>query len=788
MSGRRTQTSTLYWQKGEAMSKRPLCLLCMLVLLADLLFLLCVEGETSSSTLYTAEVEKRKQDVCTVEGKVCQKSSTSEYQILSIKLIQTSIYPTSYPASNTFSSKTVLLVYDEAFTDAAIGTKVRVTGERKEFAEAANPGNFHQKNYYRRRRTAYAVWAKEVTVTDRRTGMFDRVKERLYGIRSRAGTVLVRALGEKDGAVMAAVLLGDKSELDGEIKELYAKSGISHILAISGLHLSFLGAGVYGLLRRAGLGYPAAGALAGGALALYALMTGMSVSTVRALVMFLVKLGADISGRVYDLPTALAFAAALLVLENPYSLCEPAFLLSFGAILGIAMVSPMLAELTGIRGRAGKAFLAGAGVTAVLYPILLYVYYEFPLYSFFSNLVVIPLAGGLLGAGCVGLLVAVCGLPAGMTLLKVCKAVLCLYEHLCEWTLALPFARVVTGQPGKWKIILYEGGLLALVWIWSLWRRRGQETEAERRRASGNLAHGGRTAQSREGARLRAISALAGAALVLLVSVRPPDGRLHVSVLDVGQGDCIVVRTASGKTMLVDGGSSDVKQAGRYRIEPFLESQGIARIDYVFVTHGDADHIGAITEMMERQLFGVTIKCLVLPGQEVWDDALAELAACAARRKIPVCVMKGGEVLRDRETAWTCLGPGEDFAGKPGNESSMILRLDYGNFRMLFCGDVEGEGEKALLRMPELGKTTVLKVSHHGSKNASSKEFLERTSPDYAVISAGAHNSYGHPHRETLERLKSCGAKVYSTQENGAVLIETDGRTVRFEKGAPDRR
>ena len=290
--------------------------------------------------------------------------------------------------------------------------------------------------------------------------------------------------------------------------------------------------------------------------------------------------------------------------------------------------------------------------------------------------------------------------------------------------------------------------------------------------------------------------------IIILTNRWGERGKLTTVVLDVGQGDGIFMRGPKGGTYLVDGGSSDVKKAGKYRIEPFLKSQGVVVVDYVLISHGDSDHMNGVEELIERQDIGVRIGTLVMPVQEVWDEALKGLAEKALANGTHVAVIEPGQNIKEGNMSITCIQPGnpETEAGngeaegrdaeegyEPGNAASMVLAVKFGEFDMLLTGDVEGEGEEQLIRQLEEQYRNctweILKVAHHGSKNSSTEEFLRQIKPVYAFISAGQENRYGHPHQETIERLADIGSKIYSTQENGAIIVEVeDGETMKVGK------
>ena len=718
------------------MRNRPLCSVCLMV------FLIFSIGMTAGGSRFfrepmPPEIKKQAGKEVQITGQVYQIEVRESYQILYLIL----------------SKKTArILVYDDAKQSVQIGNKVNVKGELSLFEEARNPGNFDQKFYYEKQKIGAFLWAEALRVTDRES---NPLKQGLYELRQKWKRILIDAAGEEDGGALAAILLGEKQGMDREIRELYQVNGIAHVLAISGLHLSFLGVGVYHLLRRITGSYTVGGLAGVLFLSAYILMIGMTVSAFRAMVMFLFRIGADLSGRHYDSPTALAAAAVTVCMWRPLSLFDSGFWLSFGALIAIIFILPIFKNLP------AQSLWASVSVNLFLLPILMYSFYEVPIYGVFLNLIVIPLLSVLMAAGLIGTMISLFWEHAGEAIFLCCRIIFRVYEHSCEAALRLPFARVVTGQQDIWKILFYYVFLFAAV----LLLRKKEENKGEKR--------------SRK-KRVVLSVLLVGTGMTILLFTAQVKDKITITMLDVGQGDGLVIRGPEGKTYFMDGGSSDVKKVGEYRIEPYLLSQGIGSLDYVFASHGDQDHISGIKELVQRQKTGVTIKRLVLPTQTVWDDALKELAEMAEKEGIPVFTMEKGQCLTEGKLSLTCIQPGKGEMEETRNSASLVLALRCGDFDMLFTGDVEGEGEKRLVDhlQGEYSECVwdVLKTAHHGSGNSTTEEFLKTAAPQYAFISAGKNNSYGHPHKETLERLKDAGAIVYSTQEEGAVTIVVSER------------
>lgn len=762
------------------MVKRPLCLAAVLLIgiQAVLAGGLRMAKDLNPSALELAVEEK---DVICLAGTVSRREEKPKYQVYYLTDNRVRL-------EDQIIEESKILVYvkreephlfqnqeDQKKKEIAVGNTLYLTGEVRFFQAASNPGNFDQKFYYQKQGIHAAVWAESVQILD--PGVWP-VREGLTVLRCRWKELLVDCLGDDYGNSMSAILLGDKSGLDAELKELYQKSGIGHILAISGLHMSFIGTGFYKLLRKAGLSFFQAGSAGILFLLLYTLMIGPGVSSLRALVMFLVRIGSDMSGRTYDLPTSLSAAAAVIVLWQPLYLLDAGFLLSFGAILGIALVYPVLDGFHAVP----KLLCAGLSIHLMLLPVMLYYYFEFPVYSLLLNLLVVPLMSAVLGAGIAGSALACLWAGGGRGILGICKGILWIYETACGLSLELPGARIITGQPGILSMVVYyvllAGGCMAGTSCIRYQKQRGKKTEGP----SQSQDSPGKAGGKRAAFLVRGILLFLPAAFCLAcVGSHGKTGELQVAMLDVGQGDCLYIRTPSGKHCLVDGGSSDVPKAGKYRIEPFLKSQGVDTLDYVFLSHGDADHINGVEELLENQPMGIRIRTLVLPDEHVLDKALLELAEKAAGCKTKaVTIREGGKIL-DCGMELTCLGPAEDYSGETGNASSMVLALQYQEFDMLFTGDVEGAGEAALAESGLLKRCDILKVAHHGSKNSTGDAFLAKAAPAIGFISAGQNNRYGHPHQETVERLKNFGCLIYSTQEYGAVTLKTDGKEVEIK-------
>lgn len=658
-----------------------------------------------------------------------------------------------------------VLCYMEQGPEPAIGSTVRVKGKLQCFDTAANPGEFDAGGYYRIMKTDFKLNNGTLLACSPDYSAF---REGLHRLKKGFAEKLDKNLAEKYAGIMKAMLLGDKGGLDKDIKALYQQSGIIHILAVSGLHISLIGLGLYRLLRRTGLPLTAAVFISIGCIWCYAVMTGMPTSAVRAVVMFSLRLMADVIGRTYDMLTALAVAAVLLLIEQPLYLRHSGFLFSFGAVLAIGLLLPALYErdrdrpgqsrgiflvLNGVK----QAAAAGMAIALATAPIHLMFYYQFPLCSILLNLLVLPLMPVVMVTGLFCMAAGdafpfFTGIAAYIN-----TGILWFYEGCCLAAGRIPYGNIITGQPQGWQAVLYLLMLAALPLL-------------------GKRVSGWWKAQW---------TLLA----LMLLLFRPEDG-LSVTALDVGQGDSIHINYR-GTHYLIDGGSTSKSEAGSYQIIPYLKSQGVRRLAAVFVTHADADHCNGIYTLLEEaDRGGIKPDCLILPaiGADSRDEAYRKLVEAAEEKGVAVRYMSRGEYVEDGEFRLTCFHPYAGFETAKANEYSLVLYLEYGAFTGLFTGDAEGRGEQELKRyisdryaQERFREVTLLKVSHHGSDNSTDEEFLKLTAPEVAVISCAEKNSYGHPGPRLLESLKNVQGKVYITKNAGAVTVATDGKRMRIE-------
>ena len=735
--------------------------------------------------------------------------------------------------------------------DYSVGQILILQGTISLFDEATNEGQFDSRAFYRSQKIDFGVWVDSV---ERVEGKSDRFRVWLSRVRVELGIPLSR-YADDDG-VLSAMLLGDKTSLDSEIRSLYQKSGIAHVLAISGLHISLLGMALYRLLRhRCGLTYLWAGIVAASFLVAYTLMTGNAVSARRATGMLIVYLVADLLGRSYDMLSALSLIVILLLWENPFLVTNSGFQFSVAAVVGIGVGQGVLVPRVGswkvVYGRRKKqddvvrcdavkcdvakrdaakcdvakrdatkcdatkcdaakrdaakcdaerirmqnlvdwmkrrmdkclpGMMISLSIQFFTLPLVAYYYYEIPVYAILLNIPVLALIPYVLGLAVFGSLTGQIAFlqPLSFALCRVCGWALHGYRWLCDASLLLPGARMITGKPSEVRVVVYYGLLGAFYYVlWCGMKKKQRQ-----------MCTKGAQAEKQEWIRGWFGFGL-GLVLVLLLTFLFVRGKpeFELDILDVGQGDAIYLCASDGTNFMIDGGSTDVKKVGTYRILPFLKAKAIRKVDYWFVSHTDEEHISGLVEVMES---GYAVGTLVLAEAQKEDEKAHRLAELAQKNGIRVCYMKAGDVLgtrkedvvNERNRAETfrieCLYPTNNNDSEDVNDRCLVLYYEDENFSAFFGGDISSEVEEQLVSAGKCRQTDVLKASHHGSKYSNSDVLLHALHPRLTIASAGKKNRYGHPSPEAIARVGESGSAFYSTINYGRIRVRfLDGEMV----------
>lgn len=659
------------------------------------------------------------------------------------------------------------------------GRKISCTGSFEAFEGELNPGQFDADAYYKNEGYTGILDAKDIRIVKEEESFSPDIY--LHRLNLAISEKYKKILGDKNAGSLSAMVLGDKRGLDEEIKELYQENSISHLLSISGLHISLLGGAVFLFLRRLKISFSFPLITSSIILIIYGAFTGFSVSTSRAIVMMSVLFISFVIGKSYDLPSGLALAALILIVMNHRVIYQSGFLLSFFAVIGIFYIMPELLYIfkVDIYHKRGiikglhlllASIISSISILLATLPIVLNNFYEVSLTGIILNIIVIPLMSLVVITGLLGGFVALVSETMGSFLLGITHYILNLYTLFCRLGDRLTFLRLIIGKPDKWQIVLYYLLLVILFYFLALKRRENKIDLLKN-----NLSKEYNTSKR------IVVTGLMTFTSFLIIAYKPRE--FSINMLDIGQGDCFVVNDGNNDIYISDCGSTTVQNVGKTRLLPFLKSKGWGKVDTIFISHMDKDHVNGVNDLLKCA--EITIGRIIISASYKSDKLncaeLEELKELAKMRDIKLFYMKKGDEIVGKDISFRCIYPTGEEDIEDQNEASIVMRMDYKGLSMLFTGDIAGSTEEKIIEGSDRDTLDcdILKVCHHGSKNSSTDDFLKKVNPKLYLISCGLMNRYGHPHRDALSRMTEEGGRILRTDHMGGTQIKlADGKLI----------
>ncbi|MBN1922371.1 MAG: DNA internalization-related competence protein ComEC/Rec2 [Anaerolineae bacterium] len=661
-----------------------------------------------------------------------------------------------------------VLVRASPFTPACYGDRIAVTGALE------TPPAFEEFSYrdYLARRGIYTL-VREGRVEILASHQAGRVREILYRFKAHALATVLRLLPEPQASLLAGILLGVESGISEELNAAFSATGASHIVAISGFNLTLV-AGVLATVARRFLGRKGQLPVVLGGVWLYTILVGASAAVVRAAVMGSLVIIARRDERPIHGPTSLALAALVMSAANPLILWDVGFQLGLAATAGLIFFTEPLTELFQrmllrlmssqraeiFMGWLSEALIVTLAAQLTTLPIIVATFQRLSLVTLLTNLLILPAQPFVMVCGGAALLIGLFILPVGQIIAWFAWVFLTYTITMVNLTAGIPLASIPVGQIGLPLVWAYYLALAIGTWLYS-------QSPAQRREHWELLLHLG-TWQ-----RVGALTALVLGGVFLYMR---PDGRLHVTFLDVGQGDAVLIQTPAGRQVLIDGGpeaSRMLSQLGEQL--PFWDRE----LDAVILTSPDAARLTGLIAVLERYKVQ-----RVATGAEIGRGDIYErwLEILAARDPGSVSVLMAGDVWElDDAGQLQVLWPLSEVEAGP-----LVLRLDYGEASFLLAGDATTVVEEHLAQSsPTALQAEVLQVARNGAATSSTPAFLEAVAPSVAVISVSADNYSGNPAPQLLARLLD--TVVYRTDRCGTIEVLYDGHELKVESGCPSR-
>lgn len=554
--------------------------------------------------------------------------------------------------------------------------------------------------------------------------------------------------------LLVGMLLGEKSFIPSHLKEIFAEAGIMHILAVSGLHVGIIAMALLALLSMLKLPKKFKLFILILILITYASITGFRPSVLRATIMFILLIGGKLINRSRNLNISLFFAAFLILLLNPLILYDAGFLLSFIVTFFIINLSPILQGLLSkiavwIKNPLAVSTAAWVGI----FPLSAYFFSKVSIISIISNIFIIPLTGIAVILGFITFFIGLMSISLAGLFANLNYLVLNLITLIAKSFSSLPFAFIYVAQPSVMLIILYY---LMVFFIIEIFYKKTISVKIKKKAI---------------------LIVLSVTLLIIIVQVFYPADNLKVNFINVGEGDCILIEAPNKINILIDGGGTPQSDfdVGNKIVIPYLRRKGINEIDLLILTHPHLDHLEGLLPILKE--FKVD---MVLDSGLLCDSSeYKEFISLILEKGISYHKAKAGDnFIFSNNLEIFLLNPLYDsdfYEESDFNNASIVVKLFYKNADFLFIGDIEEAAEKKLLVWQNILQSDILKVAHHGSSTSTNLEFLDKVNPNIAVITVGK-NHFGHPSQKIIERLEDKNIQIYQTDEDGTVIIRTNGQ------------
>ncbi len=626
------------------------------------------------------------------------------------------------------------------------GDILELNGIFKKASSNENFGGFDYSNYLRQNKIYGIIETEEFSKIGEEKDIFYF----LENIKQKLKNNLKNTFNEKESGFLTGLLLGDKSEVLDETTKDFKNSSLSHILAISGMHVIYVTFGVKFLLDKLTQNQKLKNIIMIFFLMFFAIFTGGSPSCIRACIMSSMLFLSKVVYRKNDFLTSLLISLDILLIINCYNIESVGMWLSFLSTFGLGYIKFKNNNSKKLLKNLVSSAEASISCNLMIIPITWNVYHTFSLTFIISNLFTSFLIGPIIILGYLHLFLG------DLYISFIEKFLLNILFKIAELIGNLSFSKIYVSKVPIIFWIIYYIAIISGIYLNNhkeyilifikKFKKRSKEI----------------------------FSILIFIFLVIFISNLAPDC-LKIHFLDVGQGDSCLITTPAKKTILIDGGNNEDYDSGENIVAPYLLNNGISKIDYLVVSHGDSDHIGGLFFILEN----LKVENVILGVQDKSYDNIEKLLNIINSKKVNLILAKRGDKINIEDNLYLdVLWPDENNLIQENsiNNNSLVFKLNYNNFSILFTGDIEKIAEEKILQETDenLLKSTVLKVAHHGSKSSSIEEIIKEVNPKIALIGVGKNNKFGHPSTDVVNRIESFGTKVFRTDLNGEILISVN--------------
>lgn len=688
--------------------------------------------------------------VCEVIG---NKESKEYYDKYIVKVLKSDIK---------YSKNTKLILYLKKDKEFYVGDILKFKGKFEKGDIARNYNGFNYRNYLKQSKIYGIVMAEEINyISTEKDSYF------IMGhLRSNLEKQIDNLYKDDYSEFLKGILIGNKSGLDEEIIKNFQKASISHILAISGLHISFILVGLNYLLQKIINNRKINNLILICFLIFFLVLTGSSVSCMRACIMNIFIILSSIFNRKNNFYRSFFISFILIIILNPYNILNQGLWLSYLGTIGIVLVFNLLYKSFNKKLKLQnkisifilKSFTLSLSAQILIFPIMVYFFNNISLIFFISNIIISFFIAPILIVGYTSISIFS---PISKILAIVENSMICFVFQTANFVSKIPFSNIFIITPNIIFIILYYFSLFIFVIYFKnnrfLVLRFFIKPLKSKKKILKNFI---------------CIVLI----LTIIFNINKLDFSLKIYFVDVGQGDCTVIKTPLGKNIIIDGGegNSGKYDYGEKVVFPYLLDRGINKIDYLIVSHFDSDHVGGLIYILQN----MKVEKILIGLQVKNSEQLEDLIKISKQKRIEIITLqKEDKIKLDKNIEIEVLWPDKNnlILENELNNNSLVFKLKYNNFSIFFTGDIEKIAEEKIAKeCIQSLSSTIIKAPHHGSKTSSTEELIKKVNPKVVLIGVGEKNNFGHPSLEVLKRYEKANAQIYRTDLNGEIFIKVN--------------
>ena len=673
------------------------------------------------------------------------------------------------------SENTKIIIYVDKKYDLIPGDIIKTNGKFEKADTARNYGGFNYRNYLKTSKI-YGILNVEKLEKYNNKNNFVVIIEK---IRLRLLNKIDELYEKEDAEFLKGILIGKTDGIDEETKNNFKDSSISHILAISGLHVSYVILGINLIINKIIKDKKKQNIIMIVFVLLYMFLTGFTASCIRSCIMISMTLISSIFYRKNNVYISIILSFFILIMINPFNIYNIGMWLSFAGTIGIIIFSKTFYRIFQIRLRKNKIYLYVLNIILIsisaqilILPIMIYCFNIISGSFFIPNFFISFLISPILALGYISVLLSYLKIPIINILVYIEKILIFLVIEIADICSKIPFSKIYVSTPTILFVILYYIGIVFVIYFFNTKKIyffrliisfKFLKLEIKRLFSNFNFI------------------SIISISIILVIFINIPSQNLNIYFIDVGQGDCTVIQTPNGNNIIIDGGEGNTEKYdyGKNVVLPYLLDRKIKRIDYMIISHCDSDHIGGLFEVLKE----LKVEKILIGIQPEISEQFEELVKVANNKKIEIFFLQSGDKIKiENNLEIEVLWPNKENLIQENalNNNSLVFKLIYNKLSILFTGDIEKIAEETILDLYSnnltILKSDILKVAHHGSKTSSIIEFLEIINPKIALIGVGKDNKFGHPNKEILERLNDSEIEIYRTDIDGEINISIDGK------------